>query len=314
VLGRADEARAEVWLRCPPPAGVADSADALEVTGTLSGPRSATAATLPATYALVDQGTSPGRAPLARCVCTEPSYWTPDVPSLYEATVELRRGGRVVAAGRRWVGLRRAGVRQGSIRLDGFRFVPRALGCDADPRALEGLRAASCQALVGWNDLSEALSEAADRTGVGIVVLVPPEALLAEAEEGIATRLESLAAHPSTLLVVLGEDEAGRAAGVAALLGRARGSMLLGLESTGAMPPPACPGFDLRVARLGPGAVPHDGWRRSDDGLPRLARETVPADGVGPCVRADCDALQARLAAWSNAGGAPVDWAGYLVG
>jgi len=93
LLGRADDMRAEVWLRCTPPAaGTAAIGPALVVSGILVGPECSTAATLPTTVSLVDQGAVEGQPPLARGVCTEPGFWTPELPNLYRAEVTLRRG------------------------------------------------------------------------------------------------------------------------------------------------------------------------------------------------------------------------------
>jgi hypothetical protein len=313
LLGRADDARAELWVRCLPPPGAADGP--LEAGGTLTGPRCATAATLPATFQLVDQGHLPGRAPLVRGVCTEPGYWTPELPCLYDATVELRRAGRVVAAGARPVGFRRAGTRGGSIRLDGHRYVPRAVRSRGDAAALEGLRQSCRAALVSADDLTDDALATADRIGMALVVAcaLPDGA----APEALAGRIESLAAHPAVLVAILPHDApAGGAARVADALGRRHGSMLLALGADGdAPPPPAPPGFDLLVARLAPGATPHDGWRRAL-GMPRLAHEDAPAGTPPAALRSACDTLQARLAAWSGTQPPPVpfDWAGYLVG
>ncbi|MFM7250964.1 MAG: hypothetical protein ACKO5R_13770 [Planctomycetaceae bacterium] len=315
LLGRADEARAELWVRCPPPSGATDAAGPLEAAGTLTGPRCATAATLPASFPLVDQGHLPGRAPLLRAVCTEPGYWTPDLPCLYDATVELRRAGRVVAAGTRAVGFRRAGTRGGSIRLDGHRFVPRAVRSRGDPAALEGLRESCRAALVDADDLGDEALATADRAGVALIVAcAQPDGATAET---LADRLEALAAHPAVLVAILDHDApAGGAARVAAALGRRHGSMLLALGAdAAATPPPSPPGFDLLVARLAPGAVPHDGWRRAA-AVPCMAHETASAGMPVAAARAACDALQARLAAWAAARPAPgpFDWAGYLIG
>lgn len=315
LLGRADEARAELWVRCAAPSGAADGDGPLEAGGTLTGPRCATAATLPATFALVDQGHLPGRAPLLRAVCTEPGYWTPELPCLYDATVELRRSGRVVAAGTRAVGFRRAGTRGGSIRLDGHRYVPRAVRGRGDAAALAALRGVCREALVDADDLDDEALATADRAGVALIVACAQP--FGATAETLAGRLEALAAHPAVLVAILDHDAAaGGAARVAAALGRRHGSMLLALGADGAAaPPPPPPGFDLLVARLAPGAAPHDGWRQAA-GLPCVAHETAPPGTAPAAARSACDALQARLAAWSAALPAPVpfDWAGYLIG
>ena len=148
LLGRADDMRAEVWLRCTPPSpGTAAIGPALVVSGTLVGPECSTAATLPTTVSLVDQGAVEGQPPLARGICTEPGFWTPELPNLYRAEVTLRRGDDVVASGRRMIGLRRLGVKGRSLSLDGRRYVPRGVACQANPTELDELRQLSAVAV-----------------------------------------------------------------------------------------------------------------------------------------------------------------------
>ena len=312
-LGRADEARAEVWLRCegPPCADGIDGADGIVVTGSLTGPHCTVASTLPTAVPLVDQGAAGGRPPLARAVCTEPAFWTPDVPHLYRADVELSRGGRVVAAGSRSIGLRRCGMRGGALWLDGRRYVPRGVRFRGTKESIEALRGLAAVALVDAVHVSETLLAAADRLGVGVVVHagpgIPPSA--------IPSLVDDCAAHPSVLVMVL-PDAAGLGRdALARALERRRGTMLLGQAVDGLLAPRAIlPGIDLAVVTLPSGAVPHPGWRGAT-GVPRVALEAFPNDATPEILRQACDRLQARLAAWAAEGGPPrpADWAGYFV-
>ena len=69
--------------------------DQLQLTGTLAGPSCLYAKTLQATFSLVDRG--PGESLLAEAIVPEPCFWTPEMPQLYQADVQLRRRGEILA-------------------------------------------------------------------------------------------------------------------------------------------------------------------------------------------------------------------------
>ena len=321
-LGRADDMRAEVWLQCDP-AGVPGAGERsrtdpdpgpFTLTGTLTGPSCSLAATLPTTSPLVDQGPVEGRLPLARAICTEPGFWTPELPCLYRAEVELRRGGRLVASGRRSVGLRRCGTRGGSIRLDGRRYVPRGVAFRGGVAELSSLRSLHAAAVVGRERPDAVLSSAADRSGVAIVArLVFSDGLVHDVPRAAAA-IGEWALHPSTLLAVLPVGlPAEQVAAVARASLQCRGTLLLALAVDGvAAPPPVPAGIDLIVVELSAGRLPHEDWR-SGAAVPLVACE-VGAAPDPERARSACDALQARLAAWGHVPGGPppLDWAGYL--
>lgn len=319
LLGRADDMRAEVWLRCTPHTAASEGA---VVSGTLVGPECSTAATLPTTVQLVDQGAIEGQPALARGVCTEPGFWTPELPNLYRAEVTLRRGDEIIAAGRRMIGLRRLGVKGRSLWLDGRRYVPRGVPAPADRAGLEALVPSSAAAVVTVSDMIQLASESfatsldatlalADRIGVAVVVRIAPADGAALDPRLLQERLEGWSAHPSAFLVVLPPGPAD----VAVAVGRRRGTMLLGLEVDGLLPPPVpVRDIDLFVVRLPEDGVPHEAWRRAP-AIPLVAAirgiDPPPAD----MARRACDRLQARLAAWAlpDLRDRPWDWAGYLV-
>lgn len=316
-LGRADDMRAEVWLQCDPvgPEVPGEAAAPLVVSGRLTGPSCSLAATLPTTSRLVDQGAAEGRAPLARAICTEPGFWTPELPNLYRAEVELRRGGRLVASGRRAIGLRRAGTRAGSIWLDGRRYVPRGVAFRGSAAELASLRTLHAAAVVDGERPDPLLASAADRTGVAVVSrpTVAP-ATVGDVGPAVAA-LAEWALHPSTLLAVLPAGLPSElVAAIAAASVRSRGTMLLAMAVDGVAPPPPVPvGIDLLVVELSAGRLPHADWR-TWEGAPLVACETGAGTDPGTA-RTSCDALQARLAAWgaSAEGRRSFDWAGYLV-
>ena len=324
LLGRADDMRAEVWLRCGPDAAGANTDDRpIVVSGTLVGPECSTATTLPTTIPLVDQGSVEGRPALARGVCTEPGFWTPELPNLYRADVTLRRGDEIVAVGRRLIGLRRLGVKGRSFSLDGRRYVPRGVPHRADAAGLGEVRECAAVAIVEFPGRAdplagpsvaslEAMLTMADRIGVAVVIRFTPSNG-APIEPGIlGERLEAWSAHPSAFLVIVPSESADAA--VAAV--RRRGTMLLGLEVDGLEAPPSPPEtrFDTIVVRLPEGGVPHAAWQQTP-ACPLVAA-IGGMDRSQPAVaRAACDRLQAALAAWASPElrERPWDWAGYLV-
>jgi len=326
VLGRADDMRAEVWLRCAVERGATTgAAPVLVASGTLTGPECSTAATLPTTVVLVDQGWVEGQPALARGVCTEPGFWTPELPNLYRAEVTLRRGDEVVAAGRRMVGLRRLGVKERSFWLDGRRYVPRGVPHRPDPAGLAALRELSAVAVIDdvpWEgdvssiDVLAKLDDtltSADRDGVAVVLRLAASSGARVDPGEIAERIAAWGAHPSVFLVILPRSIPPADVGGSRVSQR-RGTLLVGREVDGLEPPPvSADGLDAWVVMLPPDGVPHEAWQHPPK-LPLVAAITAPAPSHPAAARAECDRLQARLAAWgSHEAGRAWDWAGYLV-
>ena len=113
--------RAFVYARLPRPEGDAG----LSLVGHVRGPRCLLAETLPLTSPLVDLG--PGPTLLARALIPDPCFWSPDLPAIYDVTVNLLRGTEIVATERREIGLRSFGVRGRNLFLDGKRWVLRGV-------------------------------------------------------------------------------------------------------------------------------------------------------------------------------------------
>lgn len=296
VLGRADDMRAEVYVRLVDAAGEIQTA----LRGRLSGPRCSLATTLPTSLRLEDLGGAP---PVARGILTEPSYWTPEMPNLYRLEAEAIESGAAIARVDRLIGLRRLGIRGRSLWLDGRRWVPRGVALPAADFDAAKLRAAAVAAVIA--ELPEAVCAEADSTGVALVAVIDPSALA----DRIAARIAEWARHPSVMLAVLPRDRGAEAAA----LGAMKGTMLVGLVVDGTAPPEPVPaGVDCLIVQLPAGALPHAAWLDHAPSAPLVAcRPFGPAAEVS---RAGCDRLQADLAAWGiAASGSPHawDWAGY---
>jgi hypothetical protein len=99
--------------------------EGVSLAGQIRGPRCLHAETLPNTSPLVDLG--PGPTVLARALIPEPCFWSPDLPAIYDVTVNLLRGGDIVETQRREIGLRSLGVRSRSFALAGKRWILRGV-------------------------------------------------------------------------------------------------------------------------------------------------------------------------------------------
>lgn len=297
ILGRCDDMRAEVYVRVvglPPVPAM--------ITGTVAGPESRFAITLPATAALVDLGPSAeGTSAVARAILTEPAYWTPELPARYRLQAAVVADGRTLAACDRLVGLRRLGVRGRSLWLEGRRWVPRGGACEPGAFSPAALRESLAVAVVGAP--ADPLCDAADEWGVGLVAWC--------GDDPVADCLR-WARHPSVMLAVLPRDMApARGAEYARDIGPIKGTMLLGLEVEATRPPAPVPaGIEFLVVAMPESALPHPAWREVT-GLPLVAMR--PAGGAVETRRQACDRLQADLAGWRGDAPAAWDWAGYLV-
>lgn len=312
VLGRCDSLRSEVFLCATVPEG-ANPADAI-ITGTLRGPECRGAITLPVTAKFskipADAKQAPAMTIVARAILTEPSYWTPELPNLYQLDARLVVNGHEADVCQRLVGLRRFGVRGRSLWLDGRRYVPRGLAIPEAAIDVEQFRAAGLAAVVA--DPSETFLDRCDVTGVPVIGRLadghdPPLEPGAAAE-----RMVSWAWHPSVLLAVvpagMGLDGTSR---LAAAVGNSMGTLLLAAEVDGSVPPSrARPDAELLVVTLGEHALPHEAWQHDAIPVPLVALRGTASDVA--ISRNPCDSLQADLASWRS-GGASWDWAGFCV-
>lgn len=314
VLGRCDSLRAEVFLRAALPAS-ATPAGAV-ITGSLKGPECRRAITLPvtATFLPLPADASHANSIVGRAVLTEPSYWTPELPSLYQMKARVVASGLGIETCEQAVGLRRFGVRGRSLWLDGRRFVPRGLLMPERDIDLKRFREASLTAMVA--DPSEAFLKECDAEGVPVIAILADERGSAMNVDVAAERIGLWSWHASVLLAVVPlaarEGEGDR---IAAATRRARGTLLLGLEVDGSMPPPTTAiSGDAIVVSLAANAVPHSAWRTTPPAVPCLAIRPHTPDAV--VSRGPCDSLQAGLASWRSGDetpGAAWDWAGYCV-
>ncbi len=161
-FGEAADALAHVYARLrgtEPQSG-------LQLTGTLRGPSCLYAKTLKATFSFVDRG--PGKSLLAEAIVPEPCFWTPEMPQLYQADLQLRRGGEVLARAARMLGIRLLGAEGRKLICDGNRWVLRAVSQGEVPPT-ELVQWRECDAAMLVCNPDDQLCEGASRVGVLLV-------------------------------------------------------------------------------------------------------------------------------------------------
>ena len=319
ILGKADDLKADVLFQMSVPAS-AETPLALE--GFLTGPTSTRASTLPVhqkirihSQRVVGEGTEI----LGHSILTEPAFWTPNVPMLYFVKCRITSSGKELALFSQTTGLRRLGIRNHSLWLDGHRFVLRGVTCGnrdytsakQQPAGPEDHRTADVLDLP-----AEVFSETdsveleidenlktADEIGRPIIIRLHPKS----PPSVIPSVICRLASHPSVFLTVIPNTLLPEVSKFSAY----KGTMLFAKEMHAKFAPPELPnGIDLAVVRLSQ-SVPDSSWKTPPP-YPVIAWQT----GV-PSQRQECDRLQALLANWRTAPKGPPsswDWAGYFVG
>jgi len=238
--------------------------------GTLTGPSCQYSDTLPATSQFVDRG--PGGPPLAEAIVPEPSFWTPEMPHLYRAVVELHRAGKIVAQVERLCGFRPLGAAQSRIRLDGKNWVLRGVANDEE-QVGELAEWHNTNTVVVVKRPSDLLCEAASRLGVLVV---------AELDDPDPVELRRLSRWPAVGMVILpsGCDFDSREI--------AHNLLLVERIGRGGQPSSWA---NVVICECAAG----DAWTPPETSLPVIAerRQDLASVGAG---RAACDRLQAELA------------------
>jgi hypothetical protein len=170
------------------------------LSGTISGPESRYAQTLPSTYRFK---AVPGKSPLlAEAQVLDPCFWTPAMPNLYTVNVELRRMDQPVAQIERMFGIRPLGAAGRSLWFENKRWVLRGVdaGC-APPTDFSEWRELGAAMIL--DSPSDAVCAEASRVGVLLVAQLT-------ANEATQSELRRLARWPSVgMAVLIGADSPG---------------------------------------------------------------------------------------------------------
>ena len=173
------------------------------LSGVVRGPACEFAKTLMYDATLVSLGE--GDSLLSVATLPDPCPWTPELPMLYEVSVQVAdEQGNVIVEGKHSLGLRPLGARGSDLFLSGRRTVIRGV-CDS---SLDESRQADAESVDSWRDASAAmyvcnptdgLCAAASRRGVLLIAAI-------EADEDLETRLRRLARWPAVAIVALRAD------------------------------------------------------------------------------------------------------------
>jgi hypothetical protein len=188
-FGEASDAEARVYARL----SGAEFAGC-RITGRLLGPECRFAQTLPATIPFRDRG--PGATPLAEATVPDPCFWTPELPFLYRAELEIRfPGSATIEKINRPVGIRRLGCLRQSLYLDAKRWVAR--GAIRERAAIGDLAAARAAGAVLYvPEADDAFCLEASQLGVPLIVEVPIGSHL-------KSEISRLARWPAVFIAVL---------------------------------------------------------------------------------------------------------------
>jgi len=212
ILGETSPVESHVHLRTDGFVGDAS----WSLSGSIAGPECMYAHTLSTTVAL--RARLSGARQVGEGLIPDPCYWTPEMPYLYRARVELRQGARISSQREIAFGIRPLGVQGRSLVFAGQRWVLRGVFQSEAPGV----------DLAAWHDAGAAmratdpddeLCEAASRIGVLIV------ADLSRAQNGIESRLLRLSRWPAVGFAILPANVA-----VTAEVRRAAANMLLAYE------------------------------------------------------------------------------------
>lgn len=138
------------------------------LSGKIRGPICRFAKTLTTMRPFADLGD--GQTLLARAAIPDPTFWSPDVPALYEVKLELRESGAVVQTIEHELGLRFLGWKKSSFYWEGKRWVLRGIArthVEGDP-PLEAWRDAAAAMVLDTYDAD--LLREASRAGVVIAL------------------------------------------------------------------------------------------------------------------------------------------------
>jgi hypothetical protein len=105
-VGDVNDVEGQVFARVKRSHSEPEEGGPIVLSGTLQGPYCETARTLPAKIPFRDL--APNNKDMAIAIVPDPCVWSPELPHLYQADVEAKQGGRVIAQFHGMIGLRGA--------------------------------------------------------------------------------------------------------------------------------------------------------------------------------------------------------------
>ncbi len=320
ILGSAGDFRADVFFQFIFPR-LDDMEMPLAVDGFLTGPTSTSASTLPVhqgikTYSQdVDDRTI---ELIGHSVLTEPAFWTPNLPMLYTIKCRIMSSTREIASLHKTIGLRRLGIRNHSLWLDGHRFVIRGVACgEVDSTSFEQrimtTKGQNTTEIIdlpsdgffscGERSKLERHLQSSDESGRPTIIRVHPETR----PSAMPDILCKLTNHPSVFITVIPPSLLPGVENFSTL----KGTMLIAKEFSSESAFTKLPnGVDIAIIEIAD-LKPDAPWKTPP------SHPTIAWDKEMPSQRKECDRFQAVLANRRTSSGGPPsswDWAGFLVG
>ena len=189
--GRVTHHSAQIYVRMSSLAGGGE----WSIGGHVRGPIAPGTRTLPTTIALQDLGA--GASLLGACSVPDPTFWTTQLSSTYEANVQLCREGQVVETAIRSLGIRFFGARGRNFLWEGKRWVLRGVATSVSQVGeIEAFR--DNGGVIITPDPAESLLSTASTLGVLLVVELAGTDLLRD--------LRTLSRWPAVAMVILPSD------------------------------------------------------------------------------------------------------------
>ncbi len=199
--GAADPAEARIY------AVAGDKASGYEdngwqLSGQLVGPQCDFAHTLPARIPFRAKRSSTGV--LAEAIVPDPCFWTPELPFLYRAELNLHHGEEAASRRTQTIGIRRFGNRGRVFFFDAKRFVLRGVNANFNDESLsesvlEYARETWTAAVVTWP--TPRLCELASRRGMMLIADLRTSAM--RSEQDAVESLRSIAHWPAVLAAIV---------------------------------------------------------------------------------------------------------------
>ncbi|HZZ28904.1 MAG TPA: hypothetical protein VFE46_12960 [Pirellulales bacterium] len=238
---------------------------------------------------------------MAESVIPDPCFWTPELPFLYRAELQIARGESLLALPSKLVGIRRLGIRSGQLFFEGKRFVLRGvhekvIEAKLSNSEISFARQSWTAAVIPWPD--SALCDLASRLGVLLVADLRTAETDANCSAVVET-LHSLASWPAVIMAIVDAETIANIKGQGAIR-----NLLFAQYFVTNEPFQLHPKAHVVFAEV---SLPVDFAQRAKAcNRPVIAVRRLPHPVKIELARSACDALQRDLAPFG-------DFAGYIV-
>jgi hypothetical protein len=298
--GSANPAEARVYAQAALEKSHRDAMKNFQITGHLIGPQCEFAHTLPARIPFLPR--SSNQTLLAEAVVPDPCFWTPELPFLYQAVLQVsdnQTSARMEE--NKIVGIRRLGIRGRELFFDGKRFVARGVYRNFGDRLpefdeLTFARETWTAALVVWP--SSELCELASRLGLMLIADLRAATYTCN-DQSISDALRRIGTWPAVIMAIVDRSDFENIK-----INQAARNLIVGQYVS------AGDSFQIanqtQIVFAEVDELSEFAHRVKDCRRPIIAIRRLPQSVTMESARAACDALQADLAPHG-------DFAGYAV-